>query len=72
MSSVLEEWAEADGPARNALQKEPGNEQAYAWAKKYDLLTLRGSSLLILTHAAGRAQFANWWVYSLQTGGCSL
>ena len=46
--SVLEEWAEADGPARKALQKEPGNEQAYAWEKKYDLLTLGGSSLLIL------------------------
>jgi len=58
---------------RPSRRKEPGNEskQAYAWAKKYDLLTLGGSSLLILTHAAGRAQFANW-VCSVQTGGCSL
>ena len=52
-SSVLEEWAGADGPARKALQKEPGNEQAYAWAKKYDLLTL-GSSLLVLKPDTGK------------------
>ena len=56
IQSVLEQWAEADGPARKALQKEPGNEQAYAWVKKYGLLTLGGASVLVLKPDTGKSK----------------
>jgi hypothetical protein len=56
-SSGRRHMAQQGMPSRRT--KEPGNdsnEQAYAWAKKYDLLTLGGSSFLVLKLDTGTSR----------------